>query len=201
VVTTVTTKETTMAKMTATQAAAARADFLAARPDFAVLVAGAGAAVHAKNMFVSDVLFKLATWGSLSDKQVAAATASMQRDLAFAAKRVADAKDAGPAPSGRVSVTGEVLTVKYAETRFGSTKKMLVRLANASKVWVTVPAGSGIAKGDTVTVVATFTVAKDDPTFAFGSRPTFVSRVPAPAPDAPDVAAPVAAAADLAVAA
>ena len=65
------------------------------------------------------------------------------------------------------------------ESQFGITWKMLVKLAGGSKVWCTVPAGSEATRGDVITFKATFEVSKDDPSFAFGSRPTFVSKVDA----------------------
>jgi hypothetical protein len=81
----------------------------------------------------------------------------------------------GNAPEGRQTVTGVVLSTKVVEGAFGVTKKMLVKLENNSRVWVTVPGGSGIERDQTVTFTATFEVSKDDKSFAFGKRPVLAA--------------------------
>jgi hypothetical protein len=50
-------------------------------------------------------------------------------------------------------------------------------------VWVSVPKGTTVIKGDTITFTATFKRAEGDPSFAFGSRPELTT---------PGAAAPVA---------
>ena len=128
----------------------------------------------------ADVLAKLDRWGSLSPAQVAAVTKSMARDLEFAARRAAEDTEAkGPAPRGKATVTGEVLSMKWVENSFGTTHKMLVKLENNSRVWVTVPSKATIERGDTITIKATWTPSNDDPHFGFGSRPSIVTPKPA----------------------
>lgn len=154
-----------------------RQEFLAAHPEIADALTRVGEPVHAKNTFVQDVLRKLDQYGSLSDAQVSAVIKSMQRDVEFAARKAAEATEPkGAAPSGRVEVSGVVLSTKLVENAFGSTLKMLVKLTNNSKVWVTVPSCETVERGDEVTFKATFEVSKDDASFAFGKRPTLVSR-------------------------
>jgi hypothetical protein len=162
-----------------------REAFVAARPALAAAIDQAKGDVHAMNTFVHDVIGKLNRYGSLSDKQVAAVVASLAKDVERAAGRAADATEVkGPAPAGRQTVTGTVLTVKDQESDFGWTRKMLVKLANNARVWVTVPSGAGVERGATVTVTATWTPKDDDTSFAFGKRP-IVSDVVPPAPVAP----------------
>ena len=155
--------------------------FLAAHPEVGAAIAEHQKPVHAKNVFANDVLGKLARFGSISPAQIAALLASHTRDYEFAGRRaVEDAEPKGDAPSGRVAVTGTVLSVKEHESEWGITLKTLLKLANNSKVWLTVPGGpsAGFERGDTVTVRASWTPSSDDRHFAFGSRPTLVTRTP-----------------------
>ncbi len=155
-----------------------RAAFLTAHPEIADALAHIDDEVHAKNFFVKDVLRKLDQWGELSDRQVECVVSSMARDLTYAAKREAEATEVkGDAPSGRVAVTGTVVSIKWQEGDFGTTRKMLVKLENNSKVWVTAP--EAVERGDTITVKATWDVSKDDASFAFSKRPHLISRTPA----------------------
>lgn len=153
-----------------------RQAFLTANPAIADALTHIDEPVHAKNFFAKDVLAKLDRFGSLSDKQVSAVVASLARDVSFAARHAAEAAEVkGDAPNGRATVTGLVLSVKAKESQYGVTLKALIKLTNNAKVYVTAP--GGIERGDTVTIKATWTVSNDDKSFAFGSRPTLVSRV------------------------
>lgn len=153
-----------------------REAFLAAHPDLAEAIKTLDAPVHAKNTFVKDVVAKLNQYGSLSDRQVTAVIASVARDKAYAVTQAASAVEVkGNAPTGRTTVTGTVLSTKYQDSDFGPTLKMLLKLENNSRVWLTAPSKYTIDKGDTVTVTATWSPSKDDTSFAFGSRPTMVS--------------------------
>lgn len=164
----------------------ARVAFLEAHPQFVVAIEAVKTnPVHAGNRFAHDVVRKLDQYGSLSDKQVNGVIASLQRDIEFAARKAAQVEEVkGDAPEGRVEVTGEVLSVQERETHFGFVTKMLVKLGNNSKVWVTVPSGSGIERGDMATFKATFERSRDDKSFAFGSRPFIVNVVKPAAPAA-----------------
>ena len=139
---------------------------------------------HARNTFARDVMSNLRKYGSLSDKQMAAVKNSMQRDVERAAewqeKRQAEKANSGPAPTGRQVVTGTVMSVKL-QTRGGyswsdEVTKLMLKLENGSRVWVSEPKGfeTDSVVGDTVTLKATFKQADDDTTFAFGSRPVAV---------------------------
>lgn len=75
------------------------------------------------------------------------------------------------APQGLQTVTGRVLTIKPKTGMYGTTNKMTVKLENGSRVWASVPKGATVRPGDDITFTATFERSKDDPSFAFGSRP------------------------------
>jgi hypothetical protein len=150
-----------------------REAYVAAHPEIATAIEQAKADIHAKNFFVQDVLAKLNQYGSLSERQAAAVLTSLAKDVQIAASKAAQATEVkGDAPTGRVKVTGRILSLKTQESDFGPTEKMLLQLENNSRVWLTVPGKAEIIKGDTITVTATFTPSKDDKSFAFGSRPT-----------------------------
>jgi len=153
-----------------------REAFLKANPVFAAAIAD----YAGSNTFVKDVVAKLGLYGSLSERQVAAVVAAIARDTQKAAQPVVE-EVKGPAPEGRQTVTGVLVSVKLVEGAYGTARKGLLKLANNSKVWLTVPSKSGAERGDTLTVAATFTVSQDDKSFAFGSRPSLVSVVKAEA--------------------
>lgn len=159
-----------------------REAFVKSRPDLAAAIEQAKAEVHGMNTFVHDVIGKLNRFGSISDKQIAAVVASLQRDLD---KANAPVEVKGDAPTGRVTVTGVVVGLKDQESAYGWTTKMTIKLANNARVWMTKPAGADVERGATVTVTATFEVSATDKSFAFGKRP-IVSKVqnPTPAPEA-----------------
>lgn len=155
-----------------------RQEFLEAHPSIAQALEAIKQPVHAKNTFVQDVLAKLDKYGSLSDRQVAAVEQSLARDVQRAQQRAAEAQQPkGEAPTGRAEVTGTVLSLQERETDFGIVTKMLLQLENNSRAWMTAPRGGDYDRGDKIVVRATFERSKDDASFAFGARPTFVRKV------------------------
>jgi len=162
-----------------------REAFVAAHPAIANVIAVMDEPVHARNAFIHDVIGKLNRYGSLSDAQVNALTGSLARDVEFAARKAAEVTEVkGEAPNGRAVVSGSVLTTKWQSSDYGDTLKMLVKLENNSRVWLTVPGGATIERGDAVTVRATFERKADDPSFAFGKRPFLVNHTSAAVPAA-----------------
>jgi len=131
---------------------------------------------HMRNTFARDIQAKFFRYHKLSERQITAFVQAVARDHEYEAKRQAeDNEEKGPAPEGRVEVKGEVLSVKWRDNDFGGSLKMLVKLANNSKVWCTAPNyGEGIDRGIKIHFRATFSVSKDDPHFAFGSRPHLI---------------------------
>jgi hypothetical protein len=157
-----------------------RKAFIAQNPGIKDVLDHINDPVHAKNMFVQDVMHNLDKWGTLSPRQVEAVLESMKKDVERATRLAAEAAEPkGDAPSGRVRVTGVVLATRWQEHDFGQTLKMLVKLENGSKVWCSAPSRETIERGDTITFTATFEVSRDDKSFAFGKRPHLVSRVAA----------------------
>lgn len=156
-----------------------RQAFLEANPSVAAALLAITLPQHAKNFFAQDVLRKLDQYGLLSAAQVGALVASIERDNEHATRKAAEALEPkSPAPSGRQTVTGVVLSVKAQDGYMpGSiTFKMLVKLDGNAKVWVSVPGGSDVKRGDEVKFTATFEVSKDDVSFAFGKRPILIER-------------------------
>lgn len=152
-----------------------RLDFIAARPMLAAAIEQAKKPEHQGNSFVRDVLNKLDQYGELSERQIECVIGSLARDAAFAAKRAAEPQPVAPVAEGRVEVSGEVLTFKTQESMYGLTTKMLVRLSDLNKIWVTMPSAYDLHKGDKLTMKVTLTRSDKDPHFAFGSRPKILS--------------------------
>ena len=156
----------------------AREAFLKANPVFAAAIAD----YTGTNGFVKDVVAKLGLYGSLSERQVSAVLTAIARDAQKAQQAVVEAAEVkGLAPEGRQTVTGTILSTKLVEGFYGSTLKMLLKLENNSRVWLTVPSKATADRGDSITVTATFEVSKDDKSFAFGKRPSLVNVVKAAA--------------------
>jgi len=160
----------------------ARERFLTANPEFAAIVNNEAEVTnpcHANNAFVKDIIAKFNKYGKLSDAQVSAFIRSIQRDHEFAARRAAQAAaaPAGPVPTGeRISVEGEIVSVKVVNTNFGSATKMLVKLANGSKVWTTVPTTlQNPQRNGRVTLRVSVVASRDDVTFGIGKRPHLIS--------------------------
>ena len=83
-------------------------------------------------------------------------------------------------PEGHVEVTGELLTIRHDENRWGVVTKILVRDVRGFKVWGSRPEALNEARrGDTVTFTGTVTQSSDDPKFGFFKRPTKASIVEA----------------------
>ena len=127
---------------------------------------------------VSDLVGKLVRYGSISDKQSAFISKLMKQiedAPAIAVGRKAEADAADPVPEGRIAITGEVLTVKVVETRFGLVQKMLVRASDGGyKLWGSVPSSisDDVQVGAEVTFTATLQPSADDAKFGFYSRPS-----------------------------
>jgi hypothetical protein len=153
--------------------------------------------------FYASLAQSFARYGSLTERQTAALKRSLtqyhDRNEQFAARRAAEAPVVtAPMPTGRVTVTGTVVSFKYVESQFGSQLKMLVLADQGWKVWGTCPSAlraTNILKGARVTFSAE--VQPKEEAFGFFSRPTqasFIDEAPAAqaAPAPAPVAAPVA---------
>jgi len=152
---------------------AAKAEaFLAEHPIIAALNNDPGY----KSNFVKDVLAKLFTYGELSPRQVAALEAAQTKMQARQQEEAANPLPVSPCPTGRVSVTGTVLSLKDVDTDFGTTTRMLVRDLRGFKVWGTCPRSLDCSVGDNVTFTANLEASCTDVNFGFFKRPTKASR-------------------------
>lgn len=131
-----------------------------------------------------DIARKARLYGSASKAQIALIERILGEQetkwgayLAREAEKAAN--PAGPAPVGRQTVEGVVLSLKLVDTDFGSTTKMTVKLDNGSRVYGTVPASIWqVEKGDRIAFTASCE-ASDDADFAFFKRPTKASIITA----------------------
>ena len=153
----------------------------------------------AEDSFLSDLWVKAFDY-ELSEKQVAAAAKAMDRRAEWATKKAEEAIAKAalpPAPTGKVEVTGTIVSVKYKESSFGpgGAWKMVVEGPEGWKVWSTVPAKlidaameeqaardssgdeefvgwSDFLVGRQITFTATLEPSDRDKSFAFAKRPT-----------------------------
>jgi len=154
-----------------------RAALIAEHPELA-------GAAESSNSFIQDVMRKFYRYGDLSDRQIAAVKTALVRDAERAEREAVwatEAELAADAPTGKITVTGEILSLKSQETMFGSTLKMIVKTEAGWKLWVTVPSSimgtNDALTGKTVTLTATVTPSDRDSKFAFGKRPSKASLV------------------------
>lgn len=130
------------------------------------------------NNFLQSLGHQLNRNGSLTERQIDAAHATLAKDAERAAQKAArDTAEAskpaaGPVPTGRVVVRGVVVGLKHTETQWGDTYKMMVELGNGSKVYVSVPAAIDPEREDCVEFTCTITASDGDSTFGFGKRPS-----------------------------
>lgn len=125
---------------------------------------------------VTDIRRRLWQWGAISVKQVELID-RLIREVGERAERQheRDAEVKADAPTGRVEFTGEVVSRKWRETDFGGSMKLVIKVttdAGAWRVWVTEPSAIETEVGDIVRMTATLAQSDDDPSFAFGKRPT-----------------------------
>lgn len=139
---------------------------------------------------LADMRDKINRWGSISDATIAFAL-KLAAELKAAEEAPEPEEKHVPAPVGRVTVRGTVVSVREQESDFGVSWKMVVKVETPDGswlVWCTVPtsildvfhndhtggAHEGLyqwLRGKVVQFDAALTPGKDD-YFAFGSRPT-----------------------------
>lgn len=133
--------------------------------------------------FLTSVAQRFKQYGELSERQVAAAERAVVREseryyarLERQARWQAEREAALPAPSGRACILGEVISVKWVAGyayRSPDVKKIQVKTEAGWRVHMTCPSSIlSVKKGDTIAVTVTLEPSADDPTFAFGKRPT-----------------------------
>lgn len=130
---------------------------------------------------ICDIVGKLIRYGSISDKQVSFVIKLIAKILdrpIIAAQRQAEKDAAGPVPTGRVTLSGEVISSKQVERPMyhygdvGFQTKLLIKLENGSKVYGNTFAG--LQKGDKVQFKASVEASKDDPKFGFYKHPKLI---------------------------
>jgi hypothetical protein len=142
---------------------------------------------------ITDMVSNLVKYGSfVSEKQQAFLGQLVARQVTpvhgpskptqdeRATQWAAEKEAASPCPSGRVTVTGNVLKVDHRENAYGPVTKMLVKAEAGYMVWVTAPSAFAIEKGDKITFAATLEPSQDDPKFGFGKRPVMKNTAPVP---------------------
>ena len=132
----------------------------------------------AAHYIARDIARKVAQYRDISQRQIELVYKLRQQQIDRAAAKAAEPQPTAPAPEGRAEVTGTVLSIKVVQNDFGSAVKLLVRLTDNNKVWVTKPSGSDAQRGWTVSLRATFERSHDDEHFAFGSRPHLLDEQP-----------------------
>lgn len=123
---------------------------------------------------ISDIVGKLVRYGSVSDRALSFAESllgKIGKRAEINAARAAEVEAAAPCPTGRIVVTGTVLSTKLQDSQFGSVLKMLVKDDSGFKVWCTVPGYNNPEKGARITFTVSVEPSKDDPKFGFGKRP------------------------------
>lgn len=168
-----------------------------------------GTQTKAPHPFLLEMVHSLKRWGSLFPKQAEAVRKFAARAAEFAARDAERQANPEPVPTtplqtGRLILTGTILTTKVQDSDYGSTLKMLVKLDDHNKVWGTVPRSLEDAtlstsyydadggwqetpaqiealRGQRVQFTATVKASDTDQHFGFFSRPTgamLVGQVP-----------------------
>jgi hypothetical protein len=130
-----------------------------------------------------DIVSRLIKWGNISEKAqnyLGVLLDKIERAPEIAAEKAAakalEMANAKPVPvvEGRVTVTGEVLSLKEQESMYGIVTKMLVKNADGWKVWGTVPAAimGEVERGSVVEFAAKVQKSDKDEFFGFFSRPS-----------------------------
>jgi hypothetical protein len=77
---------------------------------------------------------------------------------------------------GKQTIRGRVISTKWVDTMYGSTRKMLVEDVKGYKVYGSVPSAiDSVNNGDEIEFTAALSASDDDPTFGFFKRPTKAS--------------------------
>jgi hypothetical protein len=117
-----------------------------------------------------DLAASLAKWGCLSEKQVALAL-KLVKDAATPPKAKADV------PEGKQTLVGKLIKIKYVDSNFGVSVKMLVEVETSTgffRIYGTKPSAlpSSTPAGTMLSFTAAVDRSEDDPSFGFFARPT-----------------------------
>lgn len=134
--------------------------------------------VTREESIIFDIVAKLIKYGSATDNQynfLAKLLTAIDTRAERHARREQERLAAKDCPSGRVTITGKIVSAKSVETDFGVQMKMLVVATDGFKVWGSAPAAfldDEPLVGRQVQFAATVTPKADDPKFGFFKRPT-----------------------------
>lgn len=157
-----------------------REEFIKNNPGLNEIVEKAKEITYGESYFIRNIADKLDNYGYLSDKQVDSFVKAVNRHFEYKEK-LKNKPKGGPAPVGKQTITGTIVSFKDVESNYGyrpvMQTKMLVLLENGSKVYGTMPASvnQDTAKGSEITFTATFEVSKNDESFGFFKRPSKVT--------------------------
>lgn len=133
---------------------------------------------------IIDIVGKLVKYGDASDKQfefIGTLLGRINNRANVAAQRAAEQEAAAPCPTGRVRVTGIVVSVKSVPSDFSryDVLKMVVKADQGFRVYGTAPDAllGAELKGARVAFTATVEPSQDDPKFGFFKRPTKAERL------------------------
>lgn len=123
--------------------------------------------------------------GKLTEGQEAAAWKSKAREEKWEQEKAQEAAQASPAPTGRIEVTGTILSTKWVDSQWGGTEKMVVKADEGFRFYCTVPSDISFDEqledgtilpsakvGDKIKLTVTLTPSDNDETFAWGKRPS-----------------------------
>jgi hypothetical protein len=174
--------------MAAAATAIIREEKREAREAFLCSYDGLADDLQVEHRIIADIRERFVKTATLSPKQVA-----LVRKLAHEVRNPKPPEVHVPAPEGRVTFEGTVVSMKVYENHYGETVKLVVKMATEQGTWlcyVTKPANwnfpegwpstASVERGDVVELTATLKHGRD-PHFAIGKRPTnarLVSRPP-----------------------
>lgn len=124
---------------------------------------------------IKDIVGRLIRRGFVSDKQrdfIRSLLNAIEQRPYVRAIREAEKAAAKDCPTGRMVVTGVVLSTKIVESQWGDAIKMLVKTPDGYTLWGTVPSGLEASRGSEVIFKATVVPSDRDPKHGYFSRPS-----------------------------
>jgi len=154
------------------------------------------------NDFLFDMGKRVQDGKTLSDGQMHGLKKFVVREQEFEARKAQQAAadaNAEDCPEGTNRLRGEVVSVKYKESMYGTQLKMVLKDERGFRVWMTVPGRIADMvdnplddlRGATIEVTATITPSDDDRVFGFGKQPRDAKLVALATPAQPTSPAPV----------
>lgn len=130
---------------------------------------------------IIDMVRNLIKYESLSDKQVAfmrKLLSDISTRAERAAKRATQDLNAADVPTGRLTITAKIVSIKLVQSQWGEVNKLLLVHESGYKVYGSCPAALNPERGQLITLTATIKPSPDDPKFGFFNRPSNASLTP-----------------------